>query len=183
MKVNLLEVSSVFLLSRVGGGVQHYFSVAQYCDREGFTFYICFEIAIPGRRRFYLHKREVMASTINGTLSNTPSYSKDIDTSDLRSRVLFSFGMGLCIAVLSCIVFMFCSRRFDLFITSRLTRNRIYVVQYMDERCSSHISELETWTDTDCGLREDTDTIVPSLSEGDVSLMKSLPIVHKYSIS
>lgn len=124
-----------------------------------------------------------MASTINSTLSNTPPYSKDIDTSDLSSRVLFSFGMGLCIAVLSCTVFMFCSRRFDLFITSRLTRNRVCVVQYMDERCSSHISELETWTDTDCGVREDTDTIVPSLSEGDVSLMRTLPILHKYVIS
>lgn len=106
-----------------------------------------------------------MASTLDDVFLNSSSYSNDNETNGISSRILFSFGIGLCIAVLSCTLFMLCSRQVDSFITSRLTRNRVFVVQYIDERCSSHISELETWTDTDWNVREDNDTIVPSSSE------------------
>jgi len=117
-----------------------------------------------------------MSSTRNDILFGNSSYSKDNDASDISSRILFSFGMGLCIAILCCTVFMFCSRRVDLFITSRLTRNHVFVVHYMDERCSSHISELETWTDTDCDAREDADTIVPFNIEDKVSFNRIVPL-------
>jgi hypothetical protein len=124
-----------------------------------------------------------MSSTRNDILFGNSSYTKDDDTSDISSQILFSFGVGLCISILCCTVFMFCSRRVDLCITSRLTRNHVFVVHYMDERCSSHISELETWTDTDYDAREDAETFLSFNIEEKVSLIQIVPLSERFYLS
>jgi hypothetical protein len=173
-------LDSIYYIDILFGGRNHTI-VTKYCEREeSFHGSIFFRLCPPYGKDLF-DEREAMSSTLDDVFLSGSSYSNDNETNGISSRILFSFGIGLCIAVLSCTLFMLCSRQVDSFITSKLTRNRVFVVQYIDERCSSHISELETWTDTDCNFRGDNDTIVPSSSEEEVSFMKALLIIYKIS--
>lgn len=98
------------------------------------------------------------ARSLNIVVQELNSTTSNQEKGGIGFHPFFIFGMGICITILSCTLFMICSSCFDRYITKKMTKNLVFVVSYMDEQGSSHVSELETWNeslpDADSVLRD-----------------------------